>query len=109
MTFVVPVDDSTLGEFLESKGTVLVDFWGPDCGKCKLMAPVLESFAEEYSDSLRVAAVNVVDSPESAGAHLVTSLPTMKLFVDGKVVKTITNALPKGMLVAQLQPFLSPS
>jgi thioredoxin 1 len=109
MPFVIPVDDSSLGQFLESKGTVLVDFWGPDCGKCKLMAPVLERFAEECGERLKVAAVNVEDSPMAADEHKVISLPTMKVFVDGNVVKTITNALPQRMLMAELAPFLLPA
>lgn len=82
----------------QSPMPVLIDFWADWCGPCRLVAPVLEQIAEERGDSLRIAKVDVDDSPELAEKFNVVSIPTLVLFRDGKEVGRQVGAYPKAML-----------
>jgi len=108
MSVVQTANDFDLDRVVSSARVVIVDFWGPNCGKCKLMAPVLERLAEDHVDTITVVAVNVVDAPDSVDAYTVTTLPTVKVFVDGKVVETMTGALPQRVLTARLKSAVAP-
>ena len=72
-------------EVLEAKETVLVDFWAPWCGPCRMQAPVLEKFAEE-NPAVKVVKVNVDDNQELAMEHNISSIPTLLVFKNGKAV-----------------------
>jgi thioredoxin 1 len=87
-------DESFASEVLESDIPVLVDYWAPWCGPCRLAAPVLEKIAEEYEGRLKVCKINVDDNREVAGGYHIMSIPTMHLFKSGELVDQITGVTP---------------
>ncbi|MCL6457236.1 MAG: thioredoxin [Gorillibacterium sp.] len=95
---IVHVSDQTFGAEVEEKGTVLVDFWAPWCGPCKMIAPVLEELAQEFGDSVKIAKVNVDDNPESASRFGVMSIPTLIVFKDGQPVDKVVGFQSKDAL-----------
>src|SRR2546423_9664759 len=92
-------------EVLESETPVLVDFWAPWCGPCRVIAPALEEINEE-TENLRVVKLNVDDNQQTAASYDVMSIPTIILFRNGEVATKIIGALPKKRLVQQLEPAL---
>ncbi|MGL5648166.1 MAG: thioredoxin [Clostridium sp.] len=88
-------------EVLEEKGLVLVDFFATWCGPCKMLAPILEELNSELSD-VKIVKIDVDESPETASAYGIQSIPTMKVFKDGKDMQTIVGFLPKGQIVAAI-------
>jgi thioredoxin 1 len=93
-------------EVLESTTPVLVDFWAPWCGPCRVVAPVLEEIAGERQD-LRIVKLNIDDNQQTAARFQVLSIPTMILFKAGAPVKTVVGAYPKQRLQAELEPALA--
>jgi thioredoxin 1 len=93
-------------EVLESSTPVLVDFWAPWCGPCRVVAPVLEEIAGERQD-LRIVKLNIDDNQQTAARFQVLSIPTMILFKAGQPVKTVIGAYPKQRLQAELEPALA--
>jgi thioredoxin 1 len=100
-------DDNFQAEVLENEQPVLVDFWAPWCGPCRVVAPVLEEIAAEQADKLRVVKLNVDDNQRTAAQFGVMSIPTMILFKNGQPAKTIVGAYPKKRLEAELEPALA--
>jgi thioredoxin 1 len=100
-------DDNFQAEVLENEQPVLVDFWAPWCGPCRVVAPVLEEIAAEQSDKLRVVKLNVDENQRTAAQFGVMSIPTMILFKNGAPAKTIVGAYPKRKLEAELEPALA--
>src|SRR3954452_20233345 len=99
-------DNNFQAEVLEADGPVLVDFWAPWCGPCRVVAPVLEEIAQERPD-LRVVKLNVDDNQQTAAQFEVLSIPTMILFKNGQAAKKIIGAYPKRRLEAELEPVLA--
>ncbi len=88
---VIEVEDSNFDkEIVASDLPVLVDFWGPMCGPCKALEPLLVQLAKQHAQALKVAKVNVDTSPKSAVQYSIKALPTLLLFQKGKVVDQLT-------------------
>ena len=85
-------------EVLKAAGTVLVDFWAPWCGPCKVMAPVVDEVAEERDGALKVVSINVDDAPEIAAEQGVRGVPTVMLFKSGAKVASLVGAQSKSQL-----------
>ena len=107
MGAVTEVSDANFqAEVLESSEPVLVDFWAPWCGPCRIVAPHLEELAGERDD-IRVVKLNVDDNPQTAATFQVMSIPTLLLFKNGQVAHQIVGALPKNRLLQELEPALA--
>jgi len=91
---------------LESSLPVVVDFWAPWCGPCKMVAPTLEKIAKDYAGNLLVAKVNTDENPEWAMKYGVQGIPTMLLIYDGKIVNRQVGALPEPMLRDIIDQFI---
>jgi thioredoxin 2 len=106
----VPASDITFRiEVEESPLPVLVDFWAPWCAPCRVIAPVLDELAHSRAARLKVVKVNVDESPDVAARFSVESIPTLKLFVGGRVVDSMVGALPRAQLLARLEQALHAS
>ena len=99
-------DANFQAEVLESTEPVLVDFWAPWCGPCRVVAPVLEEIASERQD-LRIVKLNTDENPQTAAKYEVLSIPTLILFKHGEVAKKVIGAYPKKRLEAELEPALA--
>jgi thioredoxin 1 len=91
---------------LGAEKPVLVDFWAPWCGPCRMVAPVLEELAGQYADRLTIAKVNTDENQEHAGILGVRGIPTLILFQGGKEIDRIVGALPKAALQSRLDAAL---
>jgi thioredoxin 1 len=92
----VQVLDSTFAaEVLQSSVPVLVDFWAPWCGPCRMVAPSLENIAQQYAGKVKVAKLNVDDNPQMARQYSATSIPLLLLFKEGRVVGKLVGAHPQ--------------
>jgi thioredoxin 1 len=100
-------DNNFQAEVLESEVPVLVDFWAPWCGPCRMVAPVVEEIAQEHSDSLKVVKLNIDENQQTAMEFNVMSIPTLIVFRNGQPAKTVVGAYPKRKLVAELEPALA--
>jgi len=100
-------DDTFQAEVIESETPVLVDFWAPWCGPCRIVHPVLEQIAEERGEELRIVKLNVDENQQTAATFEVLSIPTLILFKGGQVAKKVIGAYPKAKLEAELQPALA--
>ena len=100
-------DDASFdADVLQNSKPVLVDFWAPWCGPCKAIAPVLEEIARDHGDKLDIVKLNTDENPAVTGKLGITSIPTMHVYQDGEIVKTIVGAMPKPKLLRELEPFL---
>ena len=99
-------DENFSKEVLESKDPVLVDFWAPWCGPCRLIAPALEKIAKDYAGKVIVAKVNTDENPEWATRFGVQGIPTLLFVANGKVIHRQVGALPEGMLRDVVEQFL---
>jgi thioredoxin 1 len=104
---IIDVTDANFEvEVLESETPVVVDFWAPWCGPCRVVSPILEQINAERDD-LRVVKLNVDENQNTAVQYEILSIPTMILFKDGEIAKKVIGALPKARLEAELVPALA--
>jgi thioredoxin len=99
-------DSNFTAEVLESPQPVLVDFWAPWCGPCRIIAPHLEELNTERDD-LTVVKLNTDENPETAAKYGIMSIPTLILFINGEPAKQIVGALPKARLQQEIEPALA--
>ena len=100
-------DSNFQAEVIESETPVLVDFWAPWCGPCRMVAPVLEEIAQEKGDALKIVKLNTDENQQTAIQYQVLAIPTMILFRNGQEVKRIQGAMPKKRIEAELEPALA--
>ena len=107
MSKPVAIEDANFAEVvLQAKTPVLVDFWAPWCGPCRMVAPVVDELAKEYDGRVSFGKVNVDDSPKIASQYGIMSIPTLILFKDGKPVSNIVGFRPKDELKQNLEAAL---
>jgi len=94
-------------EVVESSVPVLVDFWAPWCGPCRMVAPVVEEIAKERGEAIKVVKLNIDENNETAIKFNVMSIPTLMVFNNGEVAKTVIGAYPKAKLESELEPALA--
>ena len=99
-------DTNFQAEVLENDTPVLVDFWAPWCGPCRMVSPLLEQIDAERDD-VRVVKLNVDDNQQTAAQYQVLAIPTMILFRNGAEAKRIQGAMPKKRIESELEPALA--
>ena len=100
-------DDNFETEVLSSDQPVLVDFWAPWCGPCKMLAPTIEELASDYDDRVRVGKMNTDENPQTASQHQISAIPTVMLFKGGNVVEKFVGVTPKEKFAESLDGHLS--
>ena len=107
MSSPVTVDGSNFEQFvLQAKTPVLVDFWAPWCGPCRMVAPVVDDLAGEYAETVNFGKVNVDENPQLASRYGVMSIPTLIIFKEGKPFSNIVGFKPKAELKQSLDAAL---
>jgi thioredoxin 1 len=94
-------------EVIKSNIPVLVDFWAPWCGPCRMVSPLVDELAEEFTGKLKVVKVNTDENQEIAVKYGIRSIPTLGIFKNGEIVDGIIGALPKQAIKDKLLPHLS--
>ena len=108
MSTALDVTDATFADqVLNSDETIMVDFWAEWCGPCRAVSPILDQIAAENSGKIKIVKLNVDDNPQTAMKYQITSIPAMKVFKGGELVKTIIGAKPKPAIEADLAEFLA--
>lgn len=109
MSATASVTDSSFQvDVLNSDVPVLVDFWAPWCGPCRMVAPVVEEIAQQYGEQLKVVKLNTDENPLTASKYGIRSIPTLMIFKDGEKVDMVVGAVPKSTLATTLDKHISP-
>ena len=98
--------DNFEDEVLKCSSPVVVDFWAPWCGPCRMIAPITEKLAQEYAGRLKFCKLNVDENPQMASKYQVMSIPQILFFKDGEVVDEITGAVPESALRSKVESLL---
>lgn len=102
----VEVTDSSLEQAIQNNKLVLVDFWAPWCGPCRIIGPILEQLADELGSEVLVAKLNVDDNQLSAAKYRIQGIPTLKLFHDGKEIQTFVGVQPLQTLKSAIKQYV---
>jgi len=107
MSAAAPVTDETFKqEVLESEVPVLVDFWAPWCGPCRMVAPIVDEIASQYEGKVKVVKVNTDENPSVASQYGIRSIPTLMIFKGGQRVDMVVGAVPKTTLANTLEKYV---
>jgi thioredoxin 1 len=108
MSAAAAVTDSTFkAEVLDSDVPVLVDFWAPWCGPCRMVGPVVDEIADQYGEKLKVVKVNTDENPQIASQYGIRSIPTLMIFKGGEKVDMVVGAVPKTTLSTTVEKYLT--
>ena len=105
--YVSQVTDSSFDkDVLDSDIPVLVDFWAPWCGPCRMVAPVVSEIAQQFKDKVKVVKLNTDENPEVASQYGIRSIPTLMIFKEGQRVDMVVGAVPKTTLANTLEKYI---
>ncbi|MEG4345048.1 thioredoxin [Microcoleus sp. A003_D6] len=99
-------DSSFKQEVIDSEVPVLVDFWAPWCGPCRMVAPVVDEIAQQYEGQVKVVKVNTDENPQVASQYGIRSIPTLMIFKGGQRVDMVVGAVPKTTLANTLEKYI---
>jgi thioredoxin len=105
--YVKDVTDADFDRVIKSNHVVLVDCWAPWCGPCRILAPTVEGLAKDYSGKIGFYKLNTDENPRVSNDFRIRSIPTIFIFVDGKLADTIIGAVPRQYIEGKLKGFIS--